>query len=81
MEKQQKIEQIIGFIRGVKPIDSRLPVYDIDMDGNLISTGEFMDFAPIPGGMIVRYPLSAADKQEISDIENGIKTDPYSRYH
>ncbi len=81
MENQQKIQQIMGFVRGIKPIDSRLPVFDVDEAGNFIPTGEFMDFAPIPGGMILRYPLSEADKREISDIENGIKTEPYLKYH
>ncbi len=80
MEKQEVIQQIMGFVRGIKPIDSRLPVFDVDEAGNLIPTGEFMDFAPIKGGMIVRYPLSEADKQEIFNIENGIKTDPYCKY-
>lgn len=71
MEKKEAIQQIMGFVRGIKPIDSRLPVYDVDEDGNLIPTGEFMDFVPIEGGIIVKYPLSEADKQEILNIENG----------
>jgi hypothetical protein len=80
MEKKEVIQHIMGFVRGIKPIDSRLPVYDIDEAGNLIPTGEFMAFAPIKGGMIVRYPLSEEDKKDIFNIENGIRNDQYCKY-
>jgi len=71
MEKQQKISEIMGIVKGIKPLDGRLPVYERDEYGNLIQTGEIMDFALIKGGIIIKYPLSEKDIQEIENIKNG----------
>ena len=72
MQKEEKISQIMGIVKGIKPIDGRLPVFEQDEAGNLVQTGEFMDFAPIPGGIIIKCHLTEKDKKEIEQIENGI---------
>lgn len=71
MEREQKINEIMGIVRGIKPLDSRLPVFQMDEAGNLIQTGEFLQFAPIEGGIIVKCQLTDKDIQEIEDIKAG----------
>lgn len=79
MEREKKIHEILCVAMNVQaPKDA--PIYTANFIGlspageilvsGLSPTGE--TFAPIPGAIVIRCPLNAADQKEIEDIKNGI---------